>query len=174
MHSNSWKSALRAATKVAFATSLMGCGGVVVIDNADDGSDTDSETTPDVVPPDPPRTACVPPTAGWQTYDAPTFDCCVDAVLERVDQGPLEFDGQVTDEVAGCCTQIVTPNYDSIWSGGPLAYDAPAEAIAGCCTLMHGDPGCTPWGPPSPPAMDPGDASPWLALMQRALEGAVA
>ncbi|HTJ82504.1 MAG TPA: hypothetical protein VL400_12345 [Polyangiaceae bacterium] len=175
MKPTSWKSALRAATKVAFATSLVGCGGVVVVDSTGESdTDTTDETTPDVVVPPEPRTECVAPAAGWETYDAATFDCCIDAVQARIAEGPLDFGTTVTDEISGCCAQLVTPNYDALWNGQPLAYDAPSDVIVACCDLRHGNPGCTPWGPPSPPSMDPGDASPWVALMSRALLGGVA
>lgn len=176
-----WNFALRAATKVAFATTLAGCGGVISIEPADADPKTEKKRDPgptdDKSPlehlalPDPEREACVAPEAGWQEYEPATFECCIVAVEEQLAEGPLAFAQPVTEEIEGCCTQIVSPNYDALWSGQPLAVDAPDDVIAGCCDLKHGNASCTPWGPPAPPAMlDPNDGTPWIALMEAALD----
>lgn len=169
-----WNFALRAATKVAFATSLVGCGSVVSIEPTEKKADTDTggaPAWPHISMPDAPQEVCEAPAEGWQTYDEATFDCCVATIEDRLTEGPLAFGVPVTEEVDGCCTQIVAPNYEALWSGQPLAVDAPDDVIVGCCNLKHGDPSCTPWGPPAPPAMDPAEGTPWLALMEAALEG---
>lgn len=172
MKSSAFLFALRAATKVAFATSVVGCGGVVVVENGETGETESDETfaadDDDGSPlPEPivePQEECTAPAAGWETYDEPTFDCCVDAITARIEVGPLAFGTEVDEEVEGCCGQLVAPNYDSLWAGGPLAYDAPPEVLAACCELRHGNAGCTPWGPPVPPAMDPIDTFPWASF----------
>lgn len=169
MRDSAFLFALRAATKVAFATSVVGCGGMVVVDSGetDPGEETfatddDGSTPPDPVVVEEEETdACVAPVAGWEAYDEPTFACCVDAIGERIEDGPLAFGTPVEEEVEGCCAQLVVPNYDALWSAGPLAYEAPPEVLAACCELRHGNAGCTPWGPPVPPAMDPVDSFPW-------------
>ncbi len=165
----SWKSALRAATKVAFATSIVGCGGVVVVESADE---TDDETVPETTseptrtpPPTPEPIACEAPSAGWEVYDAATFDCCIASVTATLAEAELGFGAAVSAETEGCCAQLVVPNYDALWGGQPLAHEAPGEVIAACCDLRHGNAGCTPWGPPTPPAMDPLEPTPWGALL---------
>lgn len=170
-----WNFALRAATKVAFATSLVGCGSIVSVEptekKVDDADTGDAPVWPHVSLPDEPHEVCEAPTDGWQAYEEATFDCCVATIEDRLAEGPLAFGEPVTEEVDGCCTQIVTPNYDALWSGQPLPVPAPDDVIAGCCDLKHGNASCTPWGPPAPPAMDPGEGTPWLAMMEAALEG---
>ena len=156
----SWNSALRAATKVAFATSLTGCGGVVVIDSAAEPEDETAAETTTGTPAEP--IVCTVPSAGWETYDVATFDCCVEAVSATIAETELAFGSTVDAQTEGCCAQLVVPNYDALWGGLPLAHDAPADVIAACCDLRHGNAGCTPWGPPTPPAMDPLEPTPWL------------
>lgn len=169
MNRASWNFALRAATKVAFATTMVGCEAVVTIEPV--ATETDADEAFPVLPTvGLEREACVAPAGGFETYDASTFACCVGAVDARLDEGPLAFADPVTEEIAGCCVQILTPNYESLWSGQPLAVDAPDDVIAGCCELEHGNAGCTPWGPPTPPAMDPHEGTPWIALMEQALD----
>jgi hypothetical protein len=176
MKPTAWNFALRAASKVAFATSLVGCGGVVAIEPSNEKQDPDTKDEPSqlkVSMPDP-RETCAAPAGGWQTYDPATFECCIVAVEEQLTEGSLAFADPVTEEIDGCCTQIVTPNYDALWSGQPLAVDAPDDVIAGCCDLKHGNASCTPWGPPAPPAMDPHEGTPWIAMMEAALLDGVA
>lgn len=179
MKPRAWNFALRAATKVAFATSLAGCGGVITIEPTDKNDDADTKGDDDTIAvhlslPDDQRETCLAPSAGWQEYSPATFECCIVAVEDQLAEGPLGFAQPVTEEIEGCCTQIVSPNYDALWSGQPLAVDAPDDVIAGCCDLKHGNASCTPWGPPAPPDMlDPNDGTPWIALMEAALEDVV-
>jgi hypothetical protein len=37
--------------------------------------------------------------------------------------------------------------------------------LSACCLVEHGNAGCTPWGPPVPPSIDPDDFVPWLATL---------
>ena len=181
-----FEAALRAAAKITFGTSLLGCGGVVTIDPSDGETD---ETAPALggygpLPSDggyaPSGEGYAPsnggggeggsvevpvcaqppaPPAGWAVYDQGTFDCCV----ERIDA--FEPDGMpegVDEEVGACCSQILSENYNAIWSNEPLVHPAPQPVIDACCIYAHGNVGCSPWGPPVPVAMDPGDAVPWV------------
>lgn len=181
-----FEAALRAAAKITFGTSLLGCGGVVTIDPSDD-----DESTPEVggygpvelpsqggyaagnggyapsdggsgeggsvevpvcaQPPEPPE--------GWMVYDQGTFDCCVERIDSFAPDGmPETFD----EEVGACCSQILNENYSAIWSNEPLVHPAPQQVIDACCIYAHGNVGCSPWGPPCPVALDPGDFVPWV------------
>lgn len=171
-----------------FGGTLLGCGGVVTIDPSDSESEETSPSLGGNGPVDLPSdggyapsdggyaanggageggSVEVPvcaqpaaPAAGWPIYDEATFDCCV----ERIDAFASEPDfleGFQQDNV-DCCTQVISENYDAIWQGLPLVHEAPPTVIAACCSLINGTPGCTPWGPPVPVAMDPGDFVPWV------------
>jgi hypothetical protein len=167
--------ALRAAAKVAFATTVAGCSDVVIVEPDDETDETDETnevvtstsssassgssvasssastgTGTPVVP------VCDEPAAGWEIYDEPTFECCIGAIAADIADGPLPFDA--AEPVKGCCAQLVMDNYEAIWSGEPLVHPAPEEVIAACCELRHGNTGCTPWGPPMPPAFDDDEA----------------
>ncbi len=99
------------------------------------------------------------PPSGWDVYDKPTFDCCV----ERIDALEPEAMPETFDEgVSSCCSQLLSENYSAIWAGEPLVHDAPQPVIDACCIYAHGNVACTPWGPPVPVAMDPEDYVPWV------------
>ena len=187
-----FEAALRAAAKVTFggpliaagATSLLGCGGLVQIEQAESEADdpppaggytagADGGHAPSgggyapsdggyassdggsmevplcAQPPEPP--------GGWGVYDQATFDCCVERIAGDPPD-PAIFD----QDVSACCSQILQENYSSIWQGTPLVHDAPQAVIDSCCVFAHGNVGCTPWGPPCPVALDPGDTVPWV------------
>jgi len=113
---------------------------------------------------------CEAPAAGWEVYDEGTFACCIDLVEAEMVKGALPVDAD--DKVQGCCAQLVVENYDALWSGEPLVHDAPIYVMDACCVLRHGNPACTPWGPPAPPHEDEsGDVSGesrWLDLRAEA------
>ncbi len=178
--------ALRAAAKVTLGTSLLGCGGVVVIGEGEeeelDGDGGSSSVAPIVEPPlggyaatggagggagGAPAEVCAhppEPPAGWENHHDETFACCVDrievATADGVPEAWWQFPPGLEQEQL-CCEQILTGNHQSIWSGEPLVYPAPDLVIQGCCVLTHGDAGCTPWGPPMPQPFDPEDFVPW-------------
>jgi hypothetical protein len=182
--------ALRAAAKVAFATTAAGCAGSVLVERDEDvetdeteaeqgstsaspatsgGSTVSSGSSSSTGAVDVPIT-CEAPAAGWEAYDEATFACCVGSIAAEIDQGPLPFDAD--ENTQGCCAQLVVENYDALWSGTQLVHDAPADVLAACCVLRHGNPACTPWGPPTPPHEDFDDAvsgeSRWLDLRAEA------
>lgn len=172
--------ALRAATKVAFAASVAGCSSVIIQEaesetEADETEDpttsststssstsssaatgssvtTGGSTSTGTVPH--PPVACDEPSAGWPVYDDATFACCVSSTSEQIENGTMPGWGEADTDVLGCCTQIIADNYEAIWSQAPLVHDAPLEVVAACCMVLHGNTGCTPWGPPAPPAID--------------------
>jgi hypothetical protein len=168
--------ALRAAAKVAFATTATACAGSVLVERDEDVETDETETeegstsgssassssasaasstvasgsssSTGIVE----NPTCEQPAAGWEIYDPGTFACCVDVIATEMVEGALPIDAD--EKVQGCCTQLVTDNYEALWSGEPLVHDAPADVLAACCVLRHGNPGCTPWGPPTPPHED--------------------
>ncbi len=174
MNGRAYAFALRAATKVAFGTAFMGCGGTVTLQDLDDETEADDRsTTPEedgdrsVSAPDQAMHArpleghgavtCDGPLAApedWTVYDAGTFSCCVDALSATLPDDPVTqgFD-PAREVVTGCCAQILTPNYQAIWANEPLPYPAPEAVIDACCNTAHGNVACTPWGPPVPPVM---------------------
>jgi hypothetical protein len=154
--------------------SVVGCGSVVVIDDKDDGPpsiDDDEETgeayadrspfgdyepeETERTPREPAEIACEQPERGWMVFDEDTFECCSDGLAQIVPVDPHVWSEEAAqdEDVRGCCDQLVFENYESLWSGQPLVHDAPHDVLAACCVLKHGNPGCTPWGPPVPPAM---------------------
>lgn len=180
--------ALRAAAKVAFATTAAGCAGSVLVERDEDvetDAETEEEATSTSASSGPGSTAsssassstgmvevptCEAPPGGWQVYDEATFACCVSSIAAEITNGELPVDAG--EAVQGCCEQLVVDNYDSLWSGDPLVHDAPKDVIEACCVLRHGNPGCTPWGPPTPPADDldhaPSGESRWLDVRAEA------
>lgn len=175
-----FEAALRAAAKITFGTSLLGCGGVVVIDPSDETEESASAQG-GYGPADPPSQGgyapnvggsgdggsvevpvCAQPAAppsGWSVYDQATFDCCVERIDALApDAVPLAFD----ENVSACCSQLLAENYHAIWEGLPLVHEAPQQVIDACCLYAHGNVGCNPWGPPAPIAMDPGEYVPWV------------
>lgn len=191
MDRRAFRFALRAATKVAFGGALMGCGAnVVMVDEAEltegDGGDgagaggADSAVYPsDGGAPSAPPPVCETPSeppGGWAVYDAATFACCAERIADAAPADPAApgsgWTFQTPDEpwIGDCCAQILAENYDAIWSQQPLVHPADSDVILACCMHQHGDAGCTPWGPPAPPAVDedelweiPTDPLPWAA-----------
>ncbi len=185
--------ALRAAAKVAFATTAAGCAGSVLVDRDEDvetdeseaedgsasttsatggtsaGSTVSSGASSSTGTVDVP-TKCDAPPAGWEAYDEATFACCVGSIASEMVDGALPVDAD--DHIQGCCAQLVVENYEALWSGTQLVHDAPADVLSACCVLRHGNPACTPWGPPTPPHEDFDDAvsgeSRWLDLRAEA------
>lgn len=169
--------ALRAAAKVAFATTAAGCAGTVLVERDEDVETDETETetgsssgttsstsasstsasstvsagssSSTGIVDDP---TCEEPAAGWEVYDQGTFGCCVDFISYEIVKGALPVDAD--EHVQGCCAQLVVENYDALWSGEPLVHGAPDDVMTACCVLRHGNPACTPWGPPTPPHDD--------------------
>lgn len=192
MHKSAFSAALRAAAKVAFGTSLVGCGANVAFGDLDSDEETYGEAggsaegeaggsahsegggydaPPTPVDPPAPQVCEAPvpadPNGGWETYDESTFACCVERIAAVIPNDPpeqweWEGDDQSSRE---CCRQILAPNYDAIWQGQPLPYPAAEEVVTACCIAAHGNAGCTPWGPPVPPAIDPEEFMPWVDEM---------
>lgn len=186
MDKRAFAKALRAAAKITFGTSLLGCG--VTIDS--EGLDTEeSEETRAVEEddadvelsladearrrvaelghPDPITPVCEGPAGeleDWSVYDEQTFACCAEALSASL-PATFEREGfgvQPEPQIDNCCVQLLSENYSAIWSGEPLPHPAPDDVITACCVTRHGNAACTPWGPPVPPAMEPGDFVPWL------------
>jgi hypothetical protein len=183
-----FEAALRAAAKITFGTSLLGCGGVVIVDPNENETDESTPAVGGYGPVEVPSQGgyassdggfgpgeggageggsvevpvCAQPTeppGGWGVYDSATFDCCV----QRIDAlAPDAMPELFEEDVAACCSQLLSENYTAIWSNEPLVHDAPQPVIDACCIYQHGNVGCSPWGPPVPVAMDPTDYVPWV------------
>jgi hypothetical protein len=171
------RAALRAAARLAFFSTVLGCGGLTDVATTEPDADpTDVEGRPGRALADASPDASVPPSAP----DAATREGEEDAA--RADAtAPLLCDGQAS---FACCEQEV----HAAWpDGGGIGADAGAETTA-CCQVLAdhydeavhvdgGDPNawtwaddsnvkwacceainwrtgtCTPWGPPVPPPM---------------------
>ena len=107
------------------------------------------------------------PPVDWWTFDEHTFACCTESLEAAIPAGdPTPWVQASLDDLAtqNCCSQIVSPNMNALWSGQPLPHPVPDAVIAACCELQTGVATCTAWGPPMPPAMDDADWQTWLAL----------
>ena len=92
-------------------------------------------------------------------YSAEQVDCCV-AVVKAAFPGGLSEPAPeaLTAEQAGCCRVLLETRDQQ----DPAAEGAvPWELAYPCCPFVPSasqdgfSPTCTPWGPPTPPAMDP-------------------
>jgi len=174
MERRAFEAALKAALKITFGTTLLGCGGSVAFEHeaaetepeggaggfyvAQGGAGGTVEVPVCAQPAEPP--------GGWAVYDQATFDCCVARIGALApDEFPSEdwqFSTPLDPAISNCCGQLLGENYSALWSGEPLVHPAPDAVIGACCIHQHGNLGCTPWGPPVPVAMDPGDYVPWI------------
>jgi hypothetical protein len=146
--------ALKAATKVAFSMTLVGCasaspGGVA--------SDEAASTTR------PPAAGChsgeesgADAAADASSGAAPdaggTGDGSCDAVVAAAFPTPSEYPGTkqaVSAEVAACCDELLSTDQGVGGHAGEHRWDCCANAAHPENVGMA----CTPWGPPVPPAM---------------------
>jgi len=161
--------ALRAAAKVAFSVSMIGCGGSIQESSVaeDSGAHAGEASVTDA-------TAQPLQDGATATFDAALF---ADAALAC--QAPLlGVDASVSEDVFTCCLGVVAPY---VSGPSPDASAAAADpAVVACCNaiVLHVDqvtadygkaasdfgiccplvgdplgPACTPWGPPVPPSM---------------------
>ena len=163
--------ALRNAAKVALGTWVMGCGGTIAIGQEPDAGGDANKTKKDaaldaVVPEQDAALACISKTdvdASDVTSD--TFQCCVATVSNAVGDAspwgdPNGPDASLVDDnpaAANCCAAIIA-RIDHEPDGGSVSNDymAAGSALQWCCIAL-GEPAgaaCTPWGPPTPPAME--------------------
>lgn len=188
MDTRSFEAALRAAAKVTLGTALLGCGATVevVADDGGGGGSAGGEGGSDEVSSEggagevasqggapglggqAPLATCSEPEGGWGVYERETFGCCVATVDAAAPADPTTdpdwgFGAPSDPLLGGCCAQILTENYQAIWSQEPLPHPTSAHVLTACCVLAHGDASCTPWGPPCPPAMDDVQPVPWIA-----------
>lgn len=117
-----------------------------------------------------PREVCegeLTPPVDWWTFDQHTFACCSQSLDAAIPEGDLsawiEANFENVDTL-NCCTQVVAPNQQALWSGNPLPHPPADGVVEACCSLQTGTPTCMAWGPPTPPAMDAADWDAWLAL----------
>ena len=158
--------ALRAAAKVAFSMALIGCGSAASHDPSEDpayGSDEGTAQTSQgelkkrrtpkgaVCDAGKPQATCA-----QQTTVAAKEACC-EALLSKQWPGGDDWQtsiqpGEGGAELAACC-QVVAEKVDRSW-GNPDA-GLGSWPRTQCCSLLgwQGSMACTPWGPPTPPAM---------------------
>lgn len=188
MDKRAFAMALRAAAKITFGTSLLGCGVTIDVDDLD--SDETEETRPieedqeeadgievtddalqrtDLGTPEPAAVVCEGPVGepeDWSVFDEQIFACCTESLGASL---PASFEKsgfgfEPEPEIDNCCTQLLSENYQAIWNGEALPHPAPDDVITACCVTRHGNSACTPWGPPVPPSLEPGDYVPWMFL----------
>lgn len=144
--------ALRNAAKVALGSLMLGCGGVIDLSGEDAAVDAAKDAPqPDAAP----VLACTGPVdVDASGVDQLTFQCCLgveqallgDASAFQVDAGVVKGDPSASN----CCNAIVA-HVDQVTAD----YAAAAPSLALCCRALgyFSGPACTPWGPPTPPAM---------------------
>ncbi len=151
------RTALRNAAKVAFGSLLVGCGGV--IDTGDNVSNPlplpdAAPTKPDTDAPTEVLACTGPVDVDASTVDETAFQCCLGVEQALLgDASPWAVDaGAVTGDPSAenCCNAIIA-HVDHT----PSDYAAAGEPLQLCCAALHSPmgPACTPWGPPTPPAM---------------------
>jgi hypothetical protein len=157
---------------------MMGCGGAIEIGqepdaapDANKGKKDAATTTVDaalvdaVVPPVDAALACTGPTdVDASDVSEDTFQCCIaevkaatgDASPWTDPNGPDASTVQNNPAALNCCDVIVA-RIDNEPDGGSMGadYGAAGEALGWCCIALNNPMGtaCTPWGPPTPPAM---------------------
>jgi len=166
------KKALRQAAKVAFGTCIIGCGGTLgsgqdastdaVNDTTkkSDAAQTDAATTEDASMDSPTlgdgALACTGPIdIDASSVDEQVFQCCL-GVVEQItgDSGFMVVDaGEVLGDpsIDNCCKAIIA-HVDN----DTADYGAASPTFGTCCSALGypQGPACTPWGPPTPPAME--------------------
>jgi hypothetical protein len=150
--------ALQSAAKVALGSLLLGCGGAIdggqaaAADAAKDAPKNDGTTPAEDAAPTLACTGPVDVDAGGVGSQA--FECCLgveqallgDASAFEVDAGAVTSDPSASN----CCNAIVA-HVDEVTAD----YSAAGQALSLCCSALQYPmgPACTPWGPPTPPAM---------------------
>ena len=174
--------ALLGAAKVAFSAALVGCGGIVIDDRSSLGGGgtggepaRTGETSSGALGPSSSSADTRGPVAtssssgvgagggsgcdveGGAPYDEATITCCQKLVVDAFPPGvPTPFPpAPASAELVACCSvTLETQDHGTV---GPTP--VPWESAYACCLV----PGvetpkpfsatCSPWGPPSPPAM---------------------
>ena len=163
--------ALRNAAKVAFGTFVVGCGGSLVVGQEPDAASdankpkNDAAALDAVVPEQDAALACT----GATSIDASdvseeTFQCCVADVTSKTGDAspwtdPNGPDASLVqnDPAALNCCDVIVARIDNPPDGGSINdYTAAGNALNWCCIALNYPMGtaCTPWGPPTPPAME--------------------
>ena len=162
MRADIHRAALRAAAKLAFSATVLGCGGATATEpspTADDKTPADTSST------DGGRVAhdsgrhedaatmvCGPAVTAYQTRE----ECCTWVVQEAYPDGSpdLSFNPapNVSADVRECCQVLAHAADERIADGG----DGWRWKDRGMCCAVIGFEAaatCTPWGPAVPPAM---------------------
>jgi hypothetical protein len=142
--------ALKAATKVAFSMTLVGCAAAppgVAVDEAASTARAPSGGCAS----EPDTDAAAGTDAGAASDAAPSNESC-DAIVAAAFPTPSDYPGTkqpVSDEVAACCDQLLSTDQGIGGHAGEHRWDC-------CANTAHPENvgmACTPWGPPVPPAM---------------------
>lgn len=166
MRLDTHRAALRAAAKVAFSVALLGCGGATSL-TADEGAEPEvtSGDGYDTTQADlrskkrPPRVKCDAGNASCSSIASVSQkEACCEAVLKSTFPKGDDWQTRVADadgDVKACCQTIaekVDRQIQGGWDEDAGAYTWPRTQ---CCSLLgwQGSLACTPWGPPTPPAM---------------------
>jgi hypothetical protein len=162
--------ALRNAAKVALGTLVVGCGGSIAVGPEDAQADAktkkDAAVLDAVVPEQDAALACTGATeVDASDVSEETFQCCVATVKSTTGDaspwgdpnGPDASTVQNDPAALNCCDVIVA-RIDNEPDGGSFGgdYTTAGDALNWCCIALNYPMGgaCTPWGPPTPPAME--------------------
>ena len=162
--------ALKNAAKVAFGTFVVGCGGSIAIGQDDAATDAsrpkkDAAFMDSVVPEQDAALACTGKTeVDASDVTSETFACCVAEVKSATGDASPWSDpngpdaSAVQDNAAALnCCDVIIARIDNEPDGGSVSSDymAAGDALNWCCIALNYPMGsaCTPWGPPTPPAM---------------------
>ncbi len=146
MNSSTRRFALRAAAKVALSATLAACGGATESESSEGSG---QGATLDAV------ASCGATSAGADAdVSSATFDCCATYLTAQAGDADVGLD-TAPPETHACCSAIVS-YLDHQTDAFGANYVRVENVIGECCetiTPRPDDGACTPWGPPSPPAM---------------------
>jgi hypothetical protein len=188
MRSEVHQAALRAAARLAFFSTVIGCGGLTDASTPEPEQDandagwfprvatTDASSSfskeagggdaSDAAPAtDAADSSLADTTAPPSCDSSDSFTCCEREVHAAwPDGGGFTADAGASAETKACC-QVLASHYDNALDedgGNPSAWDWADDSNvkwACCLSIQWNSTTCTPWGPPVPPAMPRGFAA---------------
>jgi hypothetical protein len=156
------RAALRAAAKLAFSATLIGCGGVPGEVENPDPSESNADEVRRREPAKPKhdaRTSASNASHCGSERACADKSCCSKKVHASFGKDSFPDPATVPADVKSCC-RILSAHYDDLLQspdagGDAFSWEGPDSDIrAACCSAIGWNtPTCTPWGPPVPPAM---------------------